>query len=270
MFAAEARILGMLHHPNVVQAYDVGESDGTLFLVLEYVDGPSLGRLMRVLRTAERPLPPAFAGHFALEICRALDYVHTSARQRWRAAERDPPRRDAVEHRADLDGLREVARLRHREVRRPRRSRPDIGRSRASRRTCRPEAIEGKPLRRPDRSVLGRRRPSRDVDPVPAVRRGPRPGDLAQGARDADPAALRDAPGRAAGAGRHRHEGPAARSRPAVRQRRGDGARSRRVRGGHAGFTSTTWSASCASIEPLLNAPRPSHRGRGARRRWGR
>ena len=76
MFAAEARILGMLHHPNVVQAYDVGESDGTLFLVLEYVDGPSLGRLMRVLRSAERPLPPAFAGHFALEICRALDYVH--------------------------------------------------------------------------------------------------------------------------------------------------------------------------------------------------
>ena len=41
----------MLHHPNVVQAYDVGESDGTLFLVLEYVDGPSLGRLMRALRT---------------------------------------------------------------------------------------------------------------------------------------------------------------------------------------------------------------------------
>jgi serine/threonine-protein kinase len=76
MFAAEARILGMLHHPNVVQAYDVGESDGTLFLVLEYVDGPSLARLMRALRAANRPLPPLFAAHFALEICRALDYVH--------------------------------------------------------------------------------------------------------------------------------------------------------------------------------------------------
>jgi serine/threonine-protein kinase len=76
MFAAEARILGMLHHPNVVQAYDVGECDGTLFLVLEYVDGPSLGRLMRALRTANRPLPVAFAAHVALEICRALDYVH--------------------------------------------------------------------------------------------------------------------------------------------------------------------------------------------------
>jgi serine/threonine-protein kinase len=76
MFAAEAKILGMLHHPNVVHAYDVGESDGALFLVLEYVDGPSLGRLMRALRNAKRPLPAAFAAHFALEVCRALDYVH--------------------------------------------------------------------------------------------------------------------------------------------------------------------------------------------------
>lgn len=76
MFAAEARILGMLHHPNVVQAYDVGESDGALFLVLEYVDGPSLGRLMRVLRNAKLTLQPAFAAHFAREVCRALDYVH--------------------------------------------------------------------------------------------------------------------------------------------------------------------------------------------------
>jgi eukaryotic-like serine/threonine-protein kinase len=76
MFTAEAKILGMLHHPNVVQAYDVGESDGTLFLVLEYVDGPSLAHLMRALRAAAHPLPLAVAAYFAREICLALDYVH--------------------------------------------------------------------------------------------------------------------------------------------------------------------------------------------------
>jgi serine/threonine-protein kinase len=76
MFTAEAKILGMLHHPNVVQAYDFGESDGALFLVLEYVDGPSLGRLLKGLRHAKRPLPLAIAAHFAHEVCRALDYVH--------------------------------------------------------------------------------------------------------------------------------------------------------------------------------------------------
>ena len=51
MFVAEAKILGMLNHPNVIQAYDFGESDGTLFLVLEYVDGPSLYRAMQTLRS---------------------------------------------------------------------------------------------------------------------------------------------------------------------------------------------------------------------------
>ena len=59
MFAAEARILGMLHHPNVVQVYDFGESDGTLFLVLEYVDGPSVARLLKVLRGSRGVLAAA-------------------------------------------------------------------------------------------------------------------------------------------------------------------------------------------------------------------
>src|SRR6185369_15844793 len=76
MFIAEAKILGMLHHPNVIQAYDFGEEDGVLFLVLEYADGPSLMRTLGALRAARRPMPPAIAAHFAHELCRALDYVH--------------------------------------------------------------------------------------------------------------------------------------------------------------------------------------------------
>src|SRR5215471_20626815 len=39
MFVDEAKILGLLHHPNVVQVYDFGEDDGVLFLALEYVEG---------------------------------------------------------------------------------------------------------------------------------------------------------------------------------------------------------------------------------------
>jgi eukaryotic-like serine/threonine-protein kinase len=77
MFVAEARILGLVHHANVVQAYDFGEADGSLFLVLEFVDGPSLVRLMRRLYETNRRLPPAIAAYFANEVCRALDYVHS-------------------------------------------------------------------------------------------------------------------------------------------------------------------------------------------------
>jgi serine/threonine protein kinase len=76
MFVAEAKILGMLHHPNVIQAYDFGESDGTLFLVLEYVDGPSLADTISVLKEAKRQMPIGLACQIAHDVCRALDHVH--------------------------------------------------------------------------------------------------------------------------------------------------------------------------------------------------
>jgi serine/threonine-protein kinase len=76
MFADEARILGLVNHPNVVQALEFGEEDGALFLALEYVDGPSLSRILRALRAANRRMPPAVAAYIAREICRALDCVH--------------------------------------------------------------------------------------------------------------------------------------------------------------------------------------------------
>jgi serine/threonine-protein kinase len=76
MFTDEARILGLIHHPNVVQAFEFGEDDGTLFLALEYVQGPSLSRILRALRAANRRMPPAIAAYVGREICRALDCVH--------------------------------------------------------------------------------------------------------------------------------------------------------------------------------------------------
>src|SRR5262245_54551653 len=76
MFVDEAKILGMLHHPNVVQVYDFGEDNGVLFLALEYVEGPSLSRVLRTLRGANKRMPPAMVAFVAREICRALACVH--------------------------------------------------------------------------------------------------------------------------------------------------------------------------------------------------
>jgi len=76
MFADEAKILGRLHHPNVVQVHEFGEDDGMLFLAMEYVEGPSLSRVLRTMRATGRKLPPAVVAYIAREICLALDYVH--------------------------------------------------------------------------------------------------------------------------------------------------------------------------------------------------
>ena len=76
LFVAEAQILGLLHHPNVVQAYDFGESDGIFFLVLEYVEGPSVSSALSGLRASGQRMPIVAAAHFAREVCGALEYVH--------------------------------------------------------------------------------------------------------------------------------------------------------------------------------------------------
>jgi len=76
MFVDEAKLLGLLHHPNVVQVYEFGEDAGVLFLALEYVEGPSLSRVLRTLRGANKRMPPAIVAFVAREICRALTCVH--------------------------------------------------------------------------------------------------------------------------------------------------------------------------------------------------
>src|SRR5450631_1951400 len=52
MFVDEARVAARIRHPNVVPTLDVVAADGELFLVMDYVQGESLGRLVRA--TSER------------------------------------------------------------------------------------------------------------------------------------------------------------------------------------------------------------------------
>ena len=72
MFLAEARLAAQLSHPNVVQIFDVGETDGDLYMAMEYVDG----RDLRELVDLGRPTPAHVVAHLGLEIARALGYLH--------------------------------------------------------------------------------------------------------------------------------------------------------------------------------------------------
>src|SRR5580658_61737 len=63
MFLAEARLASRIRHPNVVQPLDVLRVEDEVFLVMEYVEGDSLSRLMKatIARQERVPLPIAVA-----------------------------------------------------------------------------------------------------------------------------------------------------------------------------------------------------------------
>ncbi|MCA9680415.1 MAG: serine/threonine protein kinase, partial [Myxococcales bacterium] len=54
MLLDEARIAALVKHPNVVDIYDLGEADGTYFIAMEYLEGESLGQVLKVSRQGTR------------------------------------------------------------------------------------------------------------------------------------------------------------------------------------------------------------------------
>lgn len=73
-FLREARLAARLSHPNVVQIFDAGEDDGRPFIVMECVEGTTLGDELR--RTG--PFEPARVVDLALQICGGLEHAHAS------------------------------------------------------------------------------------------------------------------------------------------------------------------------------------------------
>ena len=71
-FRREIAALVKLDHPNIVRAFDASEHNGQLFLVLEYVDGIDLSRLVKKIG----PLPVELAAHCIYHAAIGLDYAH--------------------------------------------------------------------------------------------------------------------------------------------------------------------------------------------------
>lgn len=70
-FEREARTISMVHHPHICALYDVGDEDGTAYLVMEYLEGEPLDK-----RIARGPMPPREALEVAIQIASALDQAH--------------------------------------------------------------------------------------------------------------------------------------------------------------------------------------------------
>ncbi len=82
MFEHEAKLGLRVRHPNVVEVLDYDTDGECPYLVLEYVFGVDLRRLMRWLAREERGLPVPLATWVASQICAGLAAVHAAVDER--------------------------------------------------------------------------------------------------------------------------------------------------------------------------------------------
>jgi eukaryotic-like serine/threonine-protein kinase len=76
MFVNEARLSMSLAHKNIASVFDLGRAGDDLFLVMEHVDGGSLGAALARAGAARTPPDAVVVAHIGLEACQALDYAH--------------------------------------------------------------------------------------------------------------------------------------------------------------------------------------------------
>jgi len=77
MFHEEALNVARLNHNNIVHIYDLKKTtDGHLYIIMEYIDGYDLERIIRALRKSGQKMSPYLAAHIVAEICVALDYAN--------------------------------------------------------------------------------------------------------------------------------------------------------------------------------------------------
>lgn len=75
-FCEEAQALSELSHPGIVRVSDVFDENGTSYFVMDYVDGKSLGDIVKI----RGPLSENLAVQFIRQVATALKYVHSHNR----------------------------------------------------------------------------------------------------------------------------------------------------------------------------------------------
>ena len=71
-FQREARVGAQLQHENLVRIYDFGESNGRYFLVMEFIEGKTIGHLL----SEQGPMPLATAVRLVRQVALGLGHAH--------------------------------------------------------------------------------------------------------------------------------------------------------------------------------------------------
>ncbi len=75
-FINEAQSIAALQHPNIVKVTDIFEENGTAYYVMDYIDGHSLGDIVKI----EGTLSEEQALLYIRQVASALEYVHSKNR----------------------------------------------------------------------------------------------------------------------------------------------------------------------------------------------
>jgi serine/threonine protein kinase len=75
MFLDEASLASQVRHPHVVEILDLGEQEGVLFLVMEWIDGMPLNQLMKAAK-ANGGMPLPIAVRIVMQACAGLHAAH--------------------------------------------------------------------------------------------------------------------------------------------------------------------------------------------------
>ena len=70
-FELEARAVGSMTHPNIVQVYEVGEFNGAPYFSLEFVDGGPLDKKLE-----NSPQPAEWSAKMMMQLARGMAYAH--------------------------------------------------------------------------------------------------------------------------------------------------------------------------------------------------
>lgn len=74
-FKKEARAIAQLSHPNIVGMHELCEENGNHFMIMEYLEGRSLGKCIE----DDGLLPIDKCVDISIKMCRALNYIHTQS-----------------------------------------------------------------------------------------------------------------------------------------------------------------------------------------------
>jgi eukaryotic-like serine/threonine-protein kinase len=76
MFLDEARIASALHHPQIVEVYELGRLEGSTFIAMEWVEGVDLRKVLQKEQARGGVIPPGIAAWLVARLCEGLHFAH--------------------------------------------------------------------------------------------------------------------------------------------------------------------------------------------------